>query len=473
MSKYLYGASVQGIQEFIFATNELKSIIGASEIIENMNKIISEKYEKHIVINAAGNIKLVFDEKTEFEELVKYFVKKQKQKAFGITISQAVVPFDEGGLKDAFGRLEQKLMISRNQPEIPLDMSINIMDIAPKTARPLVSSDLDMATYQKEAAYIQDEEYGEITNVKNAKNKIAIIHADGNGLGTLISSMSKEMHSDEEVISIFKQFSVDLKQAMDNAVIAATKKTSGIKLRKVILGGDDLTVICDANSALLFTQYFLEAFEKETEKMGGLTACAGIAYCNYKYPFHYAVNLAESLCSESKKHSREINEHTPPSSLMFHNIQSSNFSTYQDYIDKELTVNSDEDKVYLNYGPYFIHETKNYSSIRSFLTLSNALNQSGSPLSRLRDWLTILGQDAVAAKTRLERINQMMELKQDIYSKAILQKCLKMFHKDITLDTLLLKRKDDNYTPIYDVITHLSVSDIGKQTFKKEDCDAV
>lgn len=43
MSKYLYGASVQGIQEFIFKTNKLKEIIGASKIVEDMDKINFQK----------------------------------------------------------------------------------------------------------------------------------------------------------------------------------------------------------------------------------------------------------------------------------------------------------------------------------------------------------------------------------------------------------------------------------------------
>ena len=36
MSKYLYGAAVQGIQDFIFKTNELKHIVGASELVEQI-----------------------------------------------------------------------------------------------------------------------------------------------------------------------------------------------------------------------------------------------------------------------------------------------------------------------------------------------------------------------------------------------------------------------------------------------------
>jgi hypothetical protein len=31
MDKYLYGAGIQGIQDFIFVTNKLKEIVGASE----------------------------------------------------------------------------------------------------------------------------------------------------------------------------------------------------------------------------------------------------------------------------------------------------------------------------------------------------------------------------------------------------------------------------------------------------------
>ena len=36
MSNYLYGASIQGIQEFIFRTNKLREITGASEIINSI-----------------------------------------------------------------------------------------------------------------------------------------------------------------------------------------------------------------------------------------------------------------------------------------------------------------------------------------------------------------------------------------------------------------------------------------------------
>lgn len=38
MSKYIYGFSVYYIQEYIFSTNTLKEIIGASEIVEELTQ---------------------------------------------------------------------------------------------------------------------------------------------------------------------------------------------------------------------------------------------------------------------------------------------------------------------------------------------------------------------------------------------------------------------------------------------------
>lgn len=462
---YLYGASVQGIQEFIFATNELKSIVGGSELIKNINKTVEEKYQKHIMINAAGNIKLVFkdDEKEIVEDLAKNFLKGIKQNAYGITISQAVVHFEEGTFKEALQELEERLAIQRNKNDLPLDMSINILKLAPKSARPMVEAEKDTATLQKEKA---NTSRGNIP--KNTKNKTAIIHADGNGLGAMIASMLQNLKSDQEVIEAFKTFSENLDKATNEAYNSAKEGLDDKDIRDVILGGDDMTIICNADYALEFTNKFLAAFEEKTKEYlgkNGLTACAGIAYCNHKFPFHYAVNLAESLCNRAKSHSRE------DSSILFHNIQSSNFTDYQEYIDKELTLkihketnsqnsnDNDEKKetVHLNYGPYFIHKKEPYATVTSFENLAKALMLKGSPASRLREWLTILGKDIVAAKERLKRIDEMMTLKDDIYKKEAFENSLKEFNKELTTDNLICERDGAKYTPVGDLLMHLAV----------------
>ena len=49
--KWLYGASVQGIQGYIFQTNKLKDIVGASELEKDL---CETNFKKEFVL--AGNV---------------------------------------------------------------------------------------------------------------------------------------------------------------------------------------------------------------------------------------------------------------------------------------------------------------------------------------------------------------------------------------------------------------------------------
>ena len=97
---YLYGASVQGIQSFIFQTNKLKEIVGASELVEQIctNEFDAFCEEKGIklfpddfIIKVAGNIKYLFQSDDDCKQVIKEFPKHIANLAPGITISQAVV----------------------------------------------------------------------------------------------------------------------------------------------------------------------------------------------------------------------------------------------------------------------------------------------------------------------------------------------------------------------------------------------
>lgn len=470
MNKYLYGASVQGIQGYIFKTNELKSIIGASEMIKSINNKICEKFEKNIIINAAGNIKLLFKE-NEIDILkdhVENFIKNTQQNAYGITISQAVVEFKEGGLKEAFDTLEKKLHIQRNKKSIPLDNSICILNIAPKSGKPEVNNKLDKATIQKNE---MNKNGGVIP--KNKKNKTAIIHADGNALGAKIRNLLKDLKSDDEVLNVFKSFSKNLDIATKKAFNDAKNEFKNkYNIRDVILGGDDMSVICNADCALEFTDKFLHNFEKQTENLLGkkFSASAGIAYCNHKYPFHYAVDLAEQLCNYAKKYSKQINLHLPPSSIMFHNIQSSSFESYANYIKTSLTFKNDKEEIRMDYGPYFLNKIEGFSTICDFLSLVENFKIKNSPLSRYRQWLSILAKDSNQADERLKRIAYILELKEKFFDIKKFKENLKNFNPSLNLTNLLFKRefledeslKTKKTTPIFDIVEYLSVIEYEK-----------
>lgn len=110
MSKYLYGAAVQGIQDFIFKTNELRHIVGASELVEQICTSAFDEFAKNgeSVVRAAGNVKFIFNDEKECRNAVREFPRKVMTMAPGITISQAVVPLD-GDFGNAIDRIEMLL----------------------------------------------------------------------------------------------------------------------------------------------------------------------------------------------------------------------------------------------------------------------------------------------------------------------------------------------------------------------------
>src|SRR5699024_9526927 len=118
MSKFLYGASVQGIQSFIFQTNKLQEIVGASELVEEIctdffkGKVENFK-DENLILGAAGNIKYIFDDRESCQKLVREFPKAVMEMAPGITISQAVVEIKEG--LDNNQLLEKRLRVQRNK----------------------------------------------------------------------------------------------------------------------------------------------------------------------------------------------------------------------------------------------------------------------------------------------------------------------------------------------------------------------
>ena len=510
--KYLYGASVQGIQGFIFATNRLREIVGASDIVEDIatdffEKVLLRDMESSSyseIIMAAGNIRLLFDKREDVERLFRIAPKKVMQKAYGITLSQAVVEVDgESVTRRDIDSLENLLKADRNRNSIALDASLNATYIAPRSARAASSTIkvqkdreiVDMATKQKDSAASvgrnrllrsigveSDEDLekfpNDMSDMSNSKNKIAVIHVDGNGLGMTLQKIGETLEKRPELI---KKVYSDFSKALDSATKEAAKraydesffgkaKMKKIKFRPVVLGGDDLTVICDADRSLGFTERFLGYFEEETQKrigsLGkkygidaieeGLTACAGIAYCNEKFPFHYAVDLAEALCGEAKKHSKKLNEKHPPSSLMFHNIQSSWYESFADYKERELTIrpHGSDEAIGLDFGPYFLEKKEGYATIGDFREVAGAFMGDNTPIGKLRNWLDLLEESEELAALALERIDEMAK------ERGFDASSLKKLDPNLSLGHLVLEHGDERKTPIYDILQIHSISGV-------------
>lgn len=519
--RYLYGAEVQGIQSFIYSTNELKEIVGASELVEEVCTTAFKDQvsqfgtfnEDSIFVMAAGKIRYLFEDKALCENIVKRFPRTVMEMAPGITFSQAVVKYD-GNYADASQRLEDLLRAQRNkQFRSPTVGFIGTLR-SRKTGLPAVYCEQQTGDYLDAASNcklsmmgrgeksethrkLNNKLFGagsdsvgiyDISQLASGNNWIAIIHADGNGLGQVVQKIG----GDSEQL---KRFS----RCLDKATTAAAQKAyadlqimtyPGEKepIRPIVLGGDDLTVICRADIALPFVTHFLSEFEECTGKLGVckedyargiadilkrnkvfangskcyLTACAGIAYIKSSYPFYYGYTLAEELCSDAKKESKKISggmSDLPPSSLMFHRVQSSFVESYDKIQQKELTANNTS----LKFGPYYLDMDYVKGFIEDGLldgvarwsvdNLFNAVKliKGDDELKlkgNLRDWLTLLGSNPGYAQQRKERIiNQLVDRNKNLANKV----------------KQLLDMEVRN--PLYDI---LSLSSISKPN-KKED----
>lgn len=486
---YLYGISVSGIQSFIFKTNKLKEIIGASEIIVSLeqveigNGIKLKDLKAEAILNVAGHFIGIFKNKSKLENIVLNLPKKIMQQIYGIDVFQSVIPFEgelvKGKLenlpKGLLDKLNKNLNIQRNKPNIPLDISINLADLCNRTSRPAVFIDdnelIDKSSYQKIQQYknwCKENKMQSILidKIGNKKNKVAVIHADGNNLGDILNKI-KESNKVCNLRDFSKELDDSVKKAFHDSKdeICKDQKNKNFIIERVILGGDDMTAICDADVALEFAKLFLQKFEEQTAKIKILkdinikkiTACAGIAYCNIKFPFHYAVSLADSLCNVAKSHAKKIDKNSAPSCLMFYNIKNSNFQSWEQIAKDELTLENEKGKISFQFGPYYLNQ-EGQPLIENFIELVNFYkNDENSPISNLRRWLGELKSEKYS-KILLERINIMQEEKNKQMNDNRKER-LKALNTELSNEKLIIQ-KDGNIksTPIYDVLQILSVA---------------
>jgi hypothetical protein len=158
---------------------------------------------------------------------------------------------------------------------------------------------------------------------------IAVIHADGNGVGRMFVDFparalrAARAMGDSGGLSLRRH--VELLAAFTDQLDVATEAALGIAVRTVaagqgiagtilpvVVGGDDVTVVCHARLALGLVRALVLAFEEQTAAQpavrsiagSGLTAAAGIAYVKPHHPFSAAYGLAEELTASAKQAAR-------------------------------------------------------------------------------------------------------------------------------------------------------------------------
>jgi hypothetical protein len=381
---HLLHIETSGNQSFIFSTNKLRENVGASELIWRIGQFAAAAAARpgcQTIIATSGKATILAPDEDTARAIVREVTSKAVREAPGVEVHAAITPFDPAGepLRDALARVRREHESLRGTLPSPATRFMRLPCVADCStsglpaamphrdfhgpARRTGASDLRSAVSQ--AKWIAAEEgikrlaeaagdarvMRTIADLETLEDSsldwLAVIHADGNGLGELL------MHFDQIVeraapgsgweahARLLREFSEALDtctraafaEAVRNVGDAPGARSKGGMLRLVplVLGGDDLTVVCDGRIAVAFAREFLERFERKTAvgRVGelsalrpgaaspGLSACAGVAIVKPHFPFHAAYELAEDLLSSAKQIKQRL-PGKPSSALDFH-----------------------------------------------------------------------------------------------------------------------------------------------------------
>ncbi|NUO83237.1 hypothetical protein HUU05_24455, partial [candidate division KSB1 bacterium] len=182
--------------------------------------------------------------------------------------------------------------------------------------------------------YCFPDELDKLGGIEGEDSHIAIVHIDGNDIGQSFKAA--------ENLGAIRRLSVDVDETTRSAFKAVVQtstekygkimdslgfddhshpKLEGKKIlpiRPIILGGDDVTFVCDGKLGIYFAKLFIEKFQETKINGESLTASAGVAIIKTKYPFYRGYWLAEELCASAKR-KRKMNSDWGNASLLdFH-----------------------------------------------------------------------------------------------------------------------------------------------------------
>jgi CRISPR RNA silencing complex Cmr2 subunit-like protein len=361
----LTGIDITGIQRYIFGSNRLRDVISCSWLVEQAisnEKDIGFLCDQNALLAAGGNAILQFDTIDDAKKFTKCYTRRLYENTPGLDVAITHLEYS-GKLATAIIDLKKKLDHAKFErfPSIEqLGLSVTVpcqvtglpaagFDRLEETWKTPLSRKI-IACQHKETGeqakkrwdvflsehlnenYSFPDEIDQLGRSMGDTSLIGVVHLDGNEIGERIKEWFhvciETNKSDELVKQEYQEISKQLRilgnkvlQRLVNRVIDSIdgdvwirnkdypllnlelySKTS-LPIRPILLGGDDLTFVCDGRIALDLATTALSEFENaKINFLGKISACAGVAIVHSHHPFIRAYELAERLCENAKQH---------------------------------------------------------------------------------------------------------------------------------------------------------------------------
>jgi len=455
MSHVLVLLETAGNQRYIFATNKLRENVGASELTHTacdtwVNEFVPKK---DIILATSGKAYILADSEAAAIKVIRHVTTKALKDAPGLDLS-GVYELITDGVHNAIQAAHKHLAARRGtnpgvearfqrlpvvaecrtsgMPAKTFDTEGPAAEHGPRSVVSLAKRAVAKDGIERMAETARNPDGHDIVrNLEELDNLwgsdwLAVIHADGNGLGYVFQHFWELAGKpDDPTYRVrLKQFS----DALDDCTASAfrhalrelfmrlkpEKKKKPLPVVPIVLGGDDMTVVMDGKYAVQFTIDFLKEFEKQTQASktitdiipGGVTACAGVAITKPHFPFYAAYELAESLIKSAKAYAKPRGK----SAFDFHILYDASGADLE-RIREELTIGD----AMLVARPYVVSETDgNRTTARlaeciAAIQAENAEGRRAIPNAQAHELRSALFLGESAAEARLKLISTRYE----------------------------------------------------------------
>lgn len=364
----LTGIDVVGVQRYVFASNRLRDAVAASWLVHWATAVDGALQESggDVLLASGGNAIVRFADLGRARDFLAQYTRRLYDDAPGLEVVVAHRAFDDGGLASALGRLQVDLarakferIPSAAQLGLSVTTACHITGLPAAGVDPQDASiplsrmvlrwrdgDLRERAMGRWNAFVEaphrfslPPEIDDMGRTRGDTSLVGVVHIDGNGIGERIAAWQRQCvetsRSDDAVGNELRAWATALDTAGRRSLKAVVDRVTGsidgeariigafpklgfelrrldskilLPLRPVLLGGDDLTFLCDGRIALHLAEVALDSFSGEIPNLGAVTACAGVALVPAHTPFDRAYELAEALCGSAKARRREKND---------------------------------------------------------------------------------------------------------------------------------------------------------------------
>lgn len=353
---------IRGKQEFIYKSNKIKEIVGASYIIRdcfqdylypaareyegkglfnykehNNENFTYENFERHIkedgyigevVYDGGGNFFVLYRDIDTYREVNRRFYRKLLEGTYSLKVLTTYIdaihfddyPSDQRRLYTKHRKREQTESLIHPVNTLPIVQTDNRTSL-PLSGFQRIGDEMEKVAYESKRKYIKYEEIAknsqedrqiqgselldELITKKGEKSLLAVIYIDGNNMGSQVEQCLGGEKSYQTCIKALRDFSDEIQKNYIDERIKDVDLVLEEKEKKdrrfLIYAGDETTFICNAENAYEVAVKYLQqlAATSSPEKMR--TSCAGIAVFHSHAPFSEAYRIAEECCESGKQ----------------------------------------------------------------------------------------------------------------------------------------------------------------------------